>query len=250
MRIRRFVHLQERNEKSVNEEFSISNMISLLLPKWPLILISTILVGVLAFFYSVFLITPVYQAGGTLYISGDTDQVIQDANLSDLMLSQELAKTYGQILSSNTFFKEVAAQSNTGYTYDQIQAMTTITNIEETGILYITVRNPQPAVAYKLTNMILKLAPAELERVVVRGTATIIDPAEMPESPSSPSIPKNTVVGAFLGFVLAVVFVFLADLFDNTVKTAEELEKTFEIPVLGMIPSIEPREQIRPIPGT
>lgn len=226
----------------MNEEFNISKIIEILLPKWHIILISTVIVGVLSFFYSAFLMTPVYEAGGTLYISGDMKQETKEANLSDLMLSQELAKTYGQILSSNTFFKEVAEQSNTGYTYDQIQAMTSITNIEETGILYITVKNPMPELAYRLTNTILKLAPAELERVVVRGTATVIDPAELPTAPSSPNIPKNTIIGAFLGFVLAVALVFLADMFDNTVKTAEELETSFEIPVLGMIPSIEPRE--------
>lgn len=226
----------------MNEEFSLSNIIGLLLPKWPMILISTILLGVMACCFSIFFLTPVYEAGGTLYISGDTDEVIQDANLSDLMLSQELAKTYGQILSSNTFFKEVAKESKLGYNYRQIQGMTRITNIEETGILYITVRSADPKVAYTLTNKILELAPAELERVVVRGTATIIDPAEMPMAPSSPNIPRNTVAGAFLGFVLAVVVVFLMDLFDNTIKSAEELDKTFGVPVLGMVPNIEPRE--------
>ena len=122
--------------------------------------------------------------------------------------------------------------------------MTSISNIEETGILYVKVRNADPKIAYTLTNKILELAPAELERVVVRGTATIIDPAEMPTSPSSPNIPRNTVLGAFIGFILAVIFVFLADLFDNTIKTADELEKNFGLPVLGMIPSIEPRETI------
>lgn len=228
----------------MNEEFSLSNIIALLLPKWPMILITTILMGIASCCFSIFFITPVYETSGTLYISGDTDEVIQDANLSDLMLSQELAKTYGQILSSNTFFKEVAEKSQTGYSYNQIQRMTAISNIEETGILYVTVRNANPKIAYTLTNKILELAPAELERVVVRGTATIIDPAEMPLGPSSPNIPRNTILGAFLGFILAVVFIFLADLFDNTIKTAEELEKNFGLPVLGMIPNIEPREGI------
>ena len=97
----------------MNEEFSFSRIIATLMPKWPLILISTLLVGVLSFLYSTFFVTPIYQAGGTLYISGDTDDIIRDVNLSDLMLSQELAKTYGQILSSNTFFKEVAEKSGT-----------------------------------------------------------------------------------------------------------------------------------------
>ena len=223
----------------MNEEFSLSRIIATLMPKWPLILISTLLVGVLSFLYSTFFVTPIYQAGGTLYISGDTDDIIRDVNLSDLMLSQELAKTYGQILSSNTFFKEVAEKSGTGYTYDQIQDLTTITNIEETGILYVSVVHPDPKIACRLTNTILEYAPAELERIVVRGTATVIDPAEIPESPASPSIPRNTLLGLFMGFFLAVAAILLRDLFDSTFKTAEQLEKDFGIPILGTIPSIE-----------
>ncbi len=229
----------------MNEEFSFSRILAILLPKWLLILVSTLLVGVISFLYSVFLITPVYQAGGTLYISGDTDDIIRDVNLSDLMLSQELAKTYGQILSSNTFFKDVADKSGTGYTYDQIQDMTTITNIEETGILYVAVVNPDPVIAYKLTNCILENAPAELERIVVRGTATVIDPAEIPEAPASPSIPRNTLLGLFLGGFLAVAAILLRDLFDSTFKNAEQVEKDFGIPILGTIPKIEMSQNAR-----
>ncbi|MBR5152415.1 MAG: hypothetical protein IKW60_02685 [Clostridia bacterium] len=229
----------------MNEEFSFSRILAILLPKWPLILIVTLLTGIASFLYSMFLITPVYQAGGTLYISGDTDQIIRDVNLSDLMLSQELAKTYGQILSSNTFFKDVAQKSGTGYDYDQIQKMTTITNVEETGILYVSVINTDPVVAYKLTNCILENAPAELERIVVRGTATVIDPAELPEKPASPSIPKNTLLGLFLGGFLAVAALLLRDLLDSTFKTAEQVEKDFGIPILGTIPTIEVSQSAR-----
>ncbi len=223
----------------MNEEFNFGRIVSILLPKWPLIVISTILVGAMAFLYSTFLITPLYQAGGTLYISGDTDDVVKDVNLSDLVLSQELAKTYGQILSSNTFFKEVAQESGLDYTYDEIQDMTSITNVEETGILYVSVVHSNPKVAYKLTNCILEKAPQELERIVVRGTATVIDPAELPEHPASPSIPRNTLLGMLIGAFLAVAGVLLRDLFDSTFKNAEQIEKDFGIPVLGSIPTIE-----------
>ena len=69
-------------------------------------------------------LTPIYQASGTLYVTGDvknsTEYVQKDTSLSDLMLSQELAKTYGQILSSNTFFKAVAEKNGRGYDYDYI----------------------------------------------------------------------------------------------------------------------------------
>lgn len=235
--------LRERNEAKVNEEFSINRILDLLLPKWHIILISTVFLGITAFLVSSFLLQPVYSASGTLYITGDVSAVSgsakQNTSLSDLMLSQELAKTYGQILSSNTFFKDVASQSDTGYTYDQIQNLTSISNVEETGILRVSVTHPVPQMACDLANTILQLAPAEIERIVVGGNATIIDPAEMPKAPASPNIPKNSIVGAMAGLVLSVLVIFIVDLFDNSIKSAEDIEKNFELPVLGIIPEVE-----------
>ena len=232
----------------MNEEFSISNLANILLPKWPVILICTIIMAILSFGYSKVLIEPTYVASGTLYITGDIDSVSgslkQTTNLSDLMLSQELAKTYGQILSSNTFFKDVAKTSNMNFSYGYIQSLTTITNIEETGILRVRVRHTEPKIAYELTNTILNLAPNEIKRIVVGGNATVIDSAELPTAPASPNVPRNTLFGAFLGFVLSVIGIFLIDLFDNTIKSPEDLTIDDEVPILGMIPTIEVPESI------
>lgn len=227
----------------MKEEFKVGDIIRLLLPKWPLILISGIVVAIIAYVYSALFITPVYRASGTLYVTGDvknsTEYVQKDTSLSDLMLSQELAKTYGQILSSNTFFKAVAEKNGRGYDYEYIQKITSITNIEETGILYVSVKHTNPQIAYELTNTILELAPDELARVVVSGSANIIDSADMPESPISPNMPKNIVIGGIVGILVCAVAIFLRDLLDNTIKTPDEIEDTFGIPVLGMIPHID-----------
>ena len=235
--------IEERIETGLNEEFNIDTLLAMLLPKWPLVLISTLIVALGAYFYSSYMMDPIYEASGTLYIPGDVNAVSgsikQDTNLSDLMLSQELAKTYGQILSSNTFFKDVAKESNTGYSYSTIQSMTTITNIQETGLLKVSVKHTNPQMAANLANTILNLAPAEISRVVVAGSATVIDPAEIPKAPSSPSIPRNTILGAAVGFLLAVAFIFLRNFFDHTLKSSEEIEKIFHLPVLGAIPTIE-----------
>ncbi len=230
----------------MKEQFSINDLLDIVLSKWRIILASALLFGISAFLVSQFLITPMYTSSGTLYVTGDLYSAQmqpqkQETNLSDLMLSQELAKTYGQILSSNTFYKSVATKSGLGYKFSQIQRMTVITNVEETGILQVSITNPIPEHAYLLTNTILKEAPAEIERVMSSGQATIIDSAEMPLEPSSPSVPRNTVLGLAIGFILALAAVFLKDMLDSTIKSGEDLEKNFGIPVLGVIPAIEPR---------
>lgn len=227
----------------MKEEVKIGDIVALILPKWPFLLICGLITAVVAYMYSTLFITPIYQASGTLYVTGDvqnsTEYVQKDTSLSDLMLSQELAKTYGQILSSNTFFKSVAEKNGRGFDYEYIQRITSITNVEETGILYVSVKHQNPQVAYELTNTILELAPDELARVVVSGSANIIDAADLPEQPVSPSVPKNTVLGAFAGVFIAAAIVFMRDLFDNTIKTPDEIENIFGVPVLGMVPHIE-----------
>lgn len=232
----------------MSEEFSINRIITLLLPKWPIILISSIIFGIGAFLISTFLIQPTYVASGTLYVTGEVMTFVatpeqEDTTLSDVVLSQELAKTYGHILSSNTFFKGVAENSRTGYNFRQLQAMTSISNVEETGILTVNVSNPNPKVAADVVNAILELAPEEIARVVVAGSAVTIDKAEIPAAPSSPDIPKNTLIGILLGFVCAVGIIFLIDLLDDTMKRTEEVERVFGFPVLGMIPYVDTRSK-------
>ena len=105
--------------------------------------------------------------------------------------------------------------------------------------MYVAVKHPNPQIAYEITNTILELAPDELARVVVSGSANIIDAADLPEQPISPNIPKNTLIGGFLGVFVAAAIIFLRDLFDNTLKTPDEIENSFGVPVLGMVPHIE-----------
>ena len=226
----------------MNEELNLKQIIEILLPKWVFILVTTLVVGLAFFLYSNYVVEPSYVAQGTLYISGAADASKDDKNaeLSDLMISQELARTYGQILSSNTFFKDVAEESKAGYTYRQLQRMTTIANIENTGLLQINVRNANPFMASRIANTILECAPEEIERVVVGGSATVIDPAETPKAPSSPNIPKNTIIGALIGFVLAIMIVFLRNMFDKSIKSADEIKDLFGLPVLGTVPVIDP----------
>lgn len=228
----------------MNEELNLKQIIEILLPKWAFILIGCIVLSMVSYLYSAYMIDPVYVSQGSLYITGTVDSIKnskkQDTELSDLMISQELSRTYGQFLSSNTFFKQVAKESNTKFSYEQLKRMTRISNVENTGILQVSVSNTDPMMANKIANTILKCAPKEIERIVVAGSATIIEDADIPRSPSSPNIPRNTVVGGVAGLILSVLIVFLQNMFDKSIKSAEEIKDIFGLPVLGMVPEIDP----------
>ncbi|MEW6323796.1 MAG: XrtA system polysaccharide chain length determinant [Nitrospirota bacterium] len=64
----------------------------------------------------------------------------------------------------------------------------------------------------------------------------IIDPANLPETPLKPNIPKLLIMGFMLGTGLGIGLVLLLENLDTSIKQASELEEMFGQPVLGIIP--------------
>ena len=227
----------------MERELNFEELFHLYLSKWPVLVVSLVLATVLALSYSVFLATPVYVSSGTLYITSENPAAVEKniretVNLSDLMLAQELAKSYEAILSSNTFLKGVAEESGLNVDYKILKKMVRVSKISETEIMQIDVYNTDPQIAQYIANIVLELAPMEIERIIYGGQATIIDPAELPERPSSPNIRNNTIIGALAGLIISAGVIFLLYLFDTKIKSAEELQKITEVPVLGTVPEI------------
>ncbi|MEM9553878.1 MAG: polysaccharide biosynthesis tyrosine autokinase [Acidobacteriota bacterium] len=69
----------------------------------------------------------------------------------------------------------------------------------------------------------------------------IVDRAVVPSGPFRPSLQGDLSKALVLGLMLGVGFVFVLEFFDRTVKTPEELEALFGLPVLAVIPDINER---------
>ena len=68
------------------------------------------------------------------------------------------------------------------------------------------------------------------------SNVSIIDNAEVPRWPSSPNVKKNLLLGMFLGLVGGVGLSCLREYLDNTLETAEEVERSLGLPNLAVIP--------------
>ncbi|MCD7708957.1 MAG: capsular biosynthesis protein, partial [Clostridiales bacterium] len=65
---------------------------------------------------------------------------------------------------------------------------------------------------------------------------TIIQNGYADGDPVSPNTIKNTVIGGILGAVLAIAIVVLSYLFNDTIMTAEDIEKKLSLNILGTLP--------------
>ncbi len=224
----------------MDKQFNLTDLLKLYLRHWWRIIVVMLICAILSGVYTLFFINPTYESAGSLYAENTSDTVsgTTNVNLSEVMVRQELVKTYAEVLSSNVFLKKVAEETNLGYTYRDILNMITMRDKNETEILIISVESEDPAHAYIIAQTMINLASDQIAEIVEGGNVKVLDEPEYPEEPSSPSLVKNIAVGLFGGLILCMAVIYVLELLDNKVKDSEMLSKTFKYPVLGEVPYI------------
>lgn len=81
-----------------------------------------------------------------------------------------------------------------------------------------------------------RLTRLELAQSLLTGNAELVQRAKVPTKPSSPDLRRNLALGLLLGAVLGLSLGGLRERMDRTLKTAEEAEHAFGVPVLASIP--------------
>lgn len=71
------------------------------------------------------------------------------------------------------------------------------------------------------------------------NNVSVVDRADIPQKPTSPSLIKNLAIAGLLGVMLAALFVFMRDYFDDVVRSPLDLEAKLGLPMLGLIPESE-----------
>jgi capsular exopolysaccharide synthesis family protein len=64
----------------------------------------------------------------------------------------------------------------------------------------------------------------------------ITDPAEPGRTPASPNKALNIILGVIVGVVVGIGLAFFIEYLDTSVKTIDDVERTLQAPVLGVIP--------------
>jgi len=80
----------------------------------------------------------------------------------------------------------------------------------------------------------------ELNREQQTEQFVVLDPANLPDEPSFPNRPLFALGGLGGGLVVGCAIAFLFELQDTSLRTERDVEHSLKLPVLAMIPAIEP----------
>ena len=230
------------NDNNGETVIDLFELLGAFIKKIWLVVALTVAGAVLAFAYTLLLVTPQYKSSALLYVN-NSDISLGSTSLSissgDLSAAKSLVATYSVILKSRTVVNEVIDLSGVNYSYDQMLSMVDAKAVDNTEVFSITVTSSNPMEAEMLANLYAQVLPEKISEIVNGTDAKIVDYAVIAAKRSSPSYTKNTAVGALLGFVIAAAIVVIGYLRDDIIHSEDYLTKTYPtIPLLTVVPDL------------
>ncbi len=180
-----------------------------------------------------------YTAGGIIYAKSGNYSTQNQTDAVDIYneisTARVLTSTYIETLKMRSFLMEVSHDLDNKYSWGQIGGMMSISQVGETEMLAISVRAPSAQDAYDVAKSILKLAPYKLSDVTEGGTIKVVDNVIKPSSPDGKGVVSSVIFSALVSAALAAVLIYILKVFDNKVRKSEDVEKRYNVSILGII---------------
>lgn len=221
------------NAKSQDEmEIDLLEIFGVLMSRIWLILLVGVLFAAGTGVFCKFFVTPLYTSTTQLCILSNTTI----ASLQDLAIGTQLTQDYIVVVQSRPVVEQVIENLELDMTYEELLAVTTVKNPEDTRILSISVTNPDPTLAKQIVDQYAQVSRKRIAKLMDINEPGIVEEGHVAEGKTSPTTTKNAMIAGVLGVLLASAFVIIRYMMDDTIKSSEDIERYLGLNTLGILP--------------
>ncbi len=219
------------------EEIDLKELLSLFWSKKTQIILIILIFMLLGVIYTIGFVTPKYSSSTTLVLASNNNQTTANTiTATDITVNSKLVSTYSEIVKSKNIIRQVISNLGMKLDEDSLRKNVTVSSVKDTELIEITVTNENPSYSEKIANEIAKVFTAKVKEIYNIENIQIVDEAEVETTPSNINHPKDVMIFTFIGVIVACGYVLIANMLDTTIKTAEEVERIFKMPVIATIP--------------
>lgn len=222
------------------EEINLNEFINYYLSRMGWVLFTIVIVMIGGNLFNYYTRVPMYQSSTTIILAKE-DKEEDKYTQTDAMLNQKLISTYREIIKSRTVLRQVIKNENLRYSVEELSNCISVTNVEDTEIIKITVSNKDKNHAVRIANAIAPIFKEEVMKIYNINNVSVLDKAIVAKDPYNINYLKENVIYVLIGFVLASGVIFTIFYFDTSVKSTEELEDKLGLTVLGVVPKASRR---------
>lgn len=218
------------------EEIDIMELLSFVKDKIGMVISITAVVCILGCIYGLFLQTPMFRSYTTVILnSNETTSITQ----TDITLNKNLVDTYTEVVKSRKVLVKVIDELDLDLTYEQLSSKITVTDVNDTQIIKISVTDKDSNKAKDIANSTAKYFSDIIKDLYNMNNVDILDEAIETNTPYNINVLKQVVTYFAIGLVIALGVVFLIYYFDRTIKSVEQVEQKVKLPILGSVQDMD-----------
>ncbi len=216
------------------EEINIRELFDFYMSKMLFIIIAIAICLIGGNLYSKFVKVPKFESNTKIVLVSNQKETTK----SDLTFNQGLVDEYTVVVKSDKTLKTVLEDLNLGdkYTTSQLSKMISVSSVEKTSVINIKVTSTDAEEAANIANDLSDVFAQVVKDIYSLDNVYILDRAETNNKAVNDSVVKENVIYFLAGFVLSVGVLFVVFYFDDSIKNSDEIEKKFNVVVIGNVP--------------
>ena len=211
--------------------------------RWWLILTVAIIGTILGIGYTKMVVTPTYSSSSLIYVLPNTTSV---TSVADLQFGTVITNDFTIIATSKPVIDKaieiIEDEHNVKFARDDIRAMISITNLEDTRILDIQATSANAEYACWVANAMAEATAERMQEITKKDPPTTVEKAEVADEPNNIDYSRNAVIGFVVGAALVCGVLLVLYLSNDSIRTEEDVEKYLGEVTLVSIPYIKEKE--------
>lgn len=206
--------------------------------KFEIILIIAIAI-VIGFIYSYVLLKPEYKSTTSILLAKSNTAQADDGTItsSEITLNQNLVATYSDLIKTDKVLTQVINNLQINKTVEELQKNIQVSAKKDTEIIEISVTDADNEMARRIANEAAQVFITQIAQEYYNmDNVYVVDEAIAESAPYNINHTKDLVIFVAAGFVIACIYVLIANMLDTTVKSKEDIEKKLGLTVLTSIP--------------
>ena len=227
-----------KNQDNQTVEIDVLSLVKTLWRRKFLIVVTAFVMAIVALGYSTFIIKPNYTSTTRIYVVNRQANENSTLTNQDLQAGTYLVKDYKEIILSQDVLAKVIDDLKLNVQPSALAKKINVTIPTDTRIVSIAVSDGDAKEAARIANSLRQIAAEKIIAVTKVSDVTTLEEAEVPNSPSSPNIRRNTLIGFLAGGFLISVVILVVEVLDDRVKKPEDVEEALGITLLGVVPNM------------
>ena len=221
------------------DEVNLKELFRYILTKLYIVVTVTVIVVLAGEIYSTYLKTPLYKSTTKMVLtSSQGDNSTTAVTNTDITLSNNLVKTYSEIITSRGVLSKVITNLGLDTTTEDLASKVTVSSVSNTQIITLSVSDPDAQQAEKIANEIAKVFKAEIINLYKIDNVQIVDKAQAANMPYNVNVLKQTLQFLAAGLAMGLGIVLVMFYLDNTIKNSQVVEDKVGLVVLGVVPKV------------